>query len=152
MKQGALSDVTVLDMTRVLSGPFAATWLGEMGANVIKIEIPGGGDESRRNPHTGQGNDIAYDHGKEAVQTHAGSHAEGLVGQESHANHTYKGSNAGCHEDTVPQCAAGIEARQQVGVQSDDVSHGHKSGQTSHQLCFYIGSVFPELENFLKHR
>lgn len=50
MKQGALSDVTVLDMTRVLSGPFAATWLGEMGANVIKIEIPGGGDESRRNP------------------------------------------------------------------------------------------------------
>lgn len=47
---GALSDITVLDMTRVLSGPFAATWLGEMGANVIKIEIPRGGDESRRNP------------------------------------------------------------------------------------------------------
>jgi len=50
MSQGALSDITVLDMTRVLSGPFAATWLGEMGANVIKIEIPNGGDESRRNP------------------------------------------------------------------------------------------------------
>ena len=48
--QGPLSDITVLDMTRVLSGPFAATWLGEMGANVIKIEIPRGGDESRRNP------------------------------------------------------------------------------------------------------
>ncbi len=47
---GALSDITVLDMTRVLSGPFAGTWLGEMGANVIKIEIPKGGDESRRNP------------------------------------------------------------------------------------------------------
>ena len=47
---GALRDITVLDMTRVLSGPFAAMWLGEMGANVIKIEIPGGGDESRRNP------------------------------------------------------------------------------------------------------
>ena len=27
---GALSDITVLDMTRVLSGPFAATWLGEI--------------------------------------------------------------------------------------------------------------------------
>ena len=50
MKQGALSDITVLDMTRVLSGPFAGMWLGDMGANVIKIEIPGGGDESRRNP------------------------------------------------------------------------------------------------------
>ena len=50
MNKGALSDITVLDMTRVLSGPFAGTWLGEMGANVIKIEIPRGGDESRRNP------------------------------------------------------------------------------------------------------
>lgn len=50
LQKGALSDVTVLDMTRVLSGPFAAMWLGEMGANVIKIEIPNGGDESRRNP------------------------------------------------------------------------------------------------------
>ena len=50
MSQGALSDITVLDMTRVLSGPFAGMWLGDMGANVIKIEIPGGGDESRRNP------------------------------------------------------------------------------------------------------
>lgn len=50
MERGALSDITVLDMTRVLSGPFAAMWLGEMGANVIKIEIPNGGDESRRNP------------------------------------------------------------------------------------------------------
>ena len=48
--RGALSDITVLDMTRVLSGPFAGTWLGEMGANIIKIEIPRGGDESRRNP------------------------------------------------------------------------------------------------------
>lgn len=50
MVKGALSDITVLDMTRVLSGPFSAAWLGEMGANVIKIEIPNGGDESRRNP------------------------------------------------------------------------------------------------------
>ena len=48
--KGALSDITVLDMTRVLSGPFAGTWLGEMGADVIKIEIPNGGDEARRNP------------------------------------------------------------------------------------------------------
>ena len=47
---GALSDITVLDLTRVLSGPFATMWLGEMGANVIKVEIPRGGDESRRNP------------------------------------------------------------------------------------------------------
>lgn len=50
LKRGALSDITVIDMTRVLSGPFATMWLGEMGANIIKVEIPNGGDESRRNP------------------------------------------------------------------------------------------------------
>ncbi len=50
IKKGALSDITVLDMTRVLSGPFSTMWLGEMGANIIKVEIPNGGDESRRNP------------------------------------------------------------------------------------------------------
>ncbi len=49
-KKGALSDLVVLDMTRVLSGPIAAMWLGEMGADVIKVEIPNGGDEARRNP------------------------------------------------------------------------------------------------------
>ena len=30
--QGALSDVRILDLTRVLSGPFAAMWLGDLGA------------------------------------------------------------------------------------------------------------------------
>lgn len=46
----ALRDITVLDLTRMLTGPFATMWLGEMGANIIKIEIPNGGDEARRNP------------------------------------------------------------------------------------------------------
>jgi len=50
MGKSALSDITVLDLTRVLCGPFATMWLGEMGANIIKVEIPNGGDESRRNP------------------------------------------------------------------------------------------------------
>lgn len=50
VKKTALGDITVLDLTRVLCGPFATMWLGEMGANIIKVEIPNGGDESRRNP------------------------------------------------------------------------------------------------------
>lgn len=44
MNQKALSDVTVLDFSHLLQGPFATQQLADMGANVIKIERPGQGD------------------------------------------------------------------------------------------------------------
>ncbi len=43
----ALSHITVLDLSRVLAGPYATMTLGDFGAEVIKVEQPGRGDESR---------------------------------------------------------------------------------------------------------
>lgn len=45
--QGALNDVKVLDLSRILAGPFCSMLLADMGATVYKIEHPERGDDTR---------------------------------------------------------------------------------------------------------
>jgi CoA:oxalate CoA-transferase len=67
---GPLSGVTIVDLTRVLAGPYCTMVLGDLGARVIKIEAPGTGDDSRGYGPFVNGKSayfIAMNRGKESI-------------------------------------------------------------------------------------
>jgi len=67
---GPLAGITILDLTHVLAGPFASSTLADLGAQVIKVERPGTGDDTRAFPPFLDG-DSAYfaglNHGKWSI-------------------------------------------------------------------------------------
>lgn len=67
---GPLKGIRVLDLTRVLAGPSAALALADMGAEVIKVEPPGTGDETRTFPPFRNGEShyyLAINRGKKSI-------------------------------------------------------------------------------------
>jgi len=47
-QSAALAGIKVLDLSRILAGPTAAQALGDLGADVVKVERPGEGDDTRK--------------------------------------------------------------------------------------------------------
>jgi len=72
-------DIRVLDLSRVLAGPYCSMLLADMGAEVIKLEIPGRGDDSREFPPFMGGESLYYvnlNRGKRSITLNL-KHSEG---------------------------------------------------------------------------
>src|SRR5947209_20301230 len=62
-RTGPLAGIRVLDLSRILAGPFSTQILADLGADVIKVERAGMGDETRRwGPPYAPSGDAAYFH------------------------------------------------------------------------------------------
>jgi CoA:oxalate CoA-transferase len=80
--RGPLHGVKVLDLTRVLAGPFCTTMLWELGADIIKIEQPGHGDDTRAFPPFLNGESVYFasiNRGKRSLALDLKAEADRLV-------------------------------------------------------------------------
>ena len=106
---GALSHIRVLDLTRVLAGPWCAQTLADFGADVIKIERPGAGDDTR---HWGP------------------PYLKTPDGEDTHEAAYYLAANRNKRSVTVDIATAeGQRIVRALAAQSDVVLENYKAGQ-----------------------
>ncbi len=82
MIKGPLNGITVLDLTRVLAGPYCTNILYNLGARIIKVENPQGGDDSRQFPPFVNGESAyscALNHGKESIALNIKNNADDKI-------------------------------------------------------------------------
>ena len=60
-RTGPLSHVKVLDLSRILAAPWAGQILADLGADVIKVERPGDGDDALDQPGIGEVDGVAQE-------------------------------------------------------------------------------------------
>ncbi len=107
MSTGILSRIRVLDLSRVLSGPWATQILGDFGADVIKVERPGTGDDLREQ----------------------GARLKDLAGNETNERSTFLATNRAKRSITIDMAKpAGQELIRRLAAQSDVLVENFKSG------------------------
>lgn len=107
MSNGILSRIRVLDLSRVLSGPWATQILGDFGADVIKVERPGTGDDLREQ----------------------GARLKDLAGNETNERSTFLATNRAKRSITIDMAKpAGQELIRRLAAKSDVVVENFKSG------------------------
>jgi formyl-CoA transferase len=105
----ALEGIRVLDLSRVLAGPWCAQNLADLGAEVIKVERPGAGDDTR-----GWGPPFLKDH----------------AGQDTDSSAYYLAANRGKKSVTIDiSSSAGQQAIRELAKLSDVVLENYKVGQ-----------------------
>ena len=107
MADGPLSHITVLDLSRVLAGPWCTQILGDLGADVIKVENPQGGDDTRS-------------WGPPFIKDEAGADAEAAYYLCANRNKRSVAINMRSDE--------GLEILHELAAQSDVVIENYKTG------------------------